>query len=579
MDKNMYNFSDSKELEKQIREYVKRYYGNTTNDMSDFGFNSMLFGILSHIGEKIMFYQDYYINEKFLSTANDLDSILKHAKREGMKFTFGGVASGRVVFYIEVPEKDGYVDEQYIPVLKGGTVLSSENGIYFTLVEDVKFDQTNLKVGQVNPSTGSPTTFILKGVGSVISGRILEEKKEVQEFQPFRKVYFGNFDVAEVVSVVDSSGNEYYEVDNLSQNIVYKRDKNDSIYPIAVPYRFVFDRDARGHFLQFGSGSDQVDFRSILDDVQKHVAVFGKEYTGVYSFDPYCLAHNDKFGIAPSNTEITIRYRSIEQSNINVGAGGLTNIVERNLEFQNSSLLEPETISAVSLSLECYNHEAIVGKMYFDNTEELKQRIVEYTRSQRRAVSKEDYIALVFSMPRKFGAIKRCSVDTSFIGDRNFINVYVASVDQNGKLCVSSDTLKKNLYEWLSQYKIVSDNINIFDLNIVNLGIEYTVVVERGYDKNEILRRANSVLRDFYKISLAGGESLDLTNIYKLLIGVSGVVDVSYLNVVQKFGENYSSYPYDLFRHLSSDGKIIYAEPNIVFEFKYAVDDIKGSVI
>lgn len=573
---NRFDVSGSKSLEKTLKDYMKRYFNNTTSDFSDFGFNSMLLGILSHVGEKLMFYQDYYMNERFLTTANDLESILKHAARENVKFIFGGVATGEVTFYIDVPAGPAGPDLRYVPILRAGCVLYSDNNVFFTLQEDVIFNVSEYRVGSVNTETGSPTSYILSGVGNVISGRIVEEKVEIKDFEPFKKIYFGDSDVAEVVSVVDSSGNTFYEVDNLSQNIIFKTDKSGSSYPMAVPYRFVLGRDINGFFLQFGSGSDNVNFREVLDDVQKHVGVSGKSYSSIHSFDPYCLVYNDKFGIAPENTVLTIRYRTIEQSNINVGVGGITKIIERTFDFDYSVATNIDIIEGVSNSLECFNSYPIVGYMLFDNNEELKTRIIGATRSQRRAVSLEDYVAIVYNMPKKFGSIKRCSVSSSFIGDRVFVNIYVASMDENRKLVATNDVIKKNLYEWVKMYKIISDNINIFDLNIVNLGLEYAVSVDYGYNKNDVNRKCEVALREKFKYSLEGGQSLDLTEIYKILISIPGVIDVSYLNVTQKMGDNYSNFEYDLFSHLTPDGKVILAEPHVVFEFKYILDDIRG---
>lgn len=574
-----YKISSRDELEKKIREFSKRYFPNTTADYSDFGFNSLLFGILSYIGEKILFYQDYYINEKFLSTAGELESVLRHAKREGYNLIAGGVATGTVQLYVEVPADEDGPMQEYIPILLSGSVFYAENGVYFTLNNDVDFNKGKYRVGSINNLTGVPESYIIEMEGEVTSGRVVEEKVFVDSNEQFVKVYFGNKNVAEVLRVTDSESNEYYEVDNLTQNIIYKKSKSGTLYPVASPYRYVFGRDGNGYYLLFGSGSEIIDFASITRDVQNFVTVQGKNYGVVSSFDPFCLIRNDKFGINPVGKELTIVYRSLEQEDVNVGVGGLSFVVDTNFRFNDTFVLDENVKSSITKSLECYNKKPIIGKVYYEDINELKNKVIQFVHSQRRAVSYEDYMALSYSMPKQFGAIKRCSVTSSYVGERVYVNLYVASSDDEGKLTKATDVIKNNLYEWLRYRKVISDNINIFDLNIVNLGLNYTVIVERGFNKLDVLKRCNNILWDKYSVPLDGGQELDLITVYKLLTSVSGVVDVSMLNVIQKFGDKYSSYDYNLYSNLTGDGKVIKASPDVVFEFRYVQDDINGTAI
>jgi hypothetical protein len=570
-------------IEKSIRGFAKRYYPKAAEDVSNASFSSLLYGDLAYIGDQLSFYQDYYINERFLSEATELDSILKHGKREGFVPFLGNTAVGWVSFYVEVPAdpSDLGPDTSYLPLLRANSVFGTTDSVNFILVEDVSFLGAEVRAGKINPVTGTPTTYLLKSTGKVVSGEYKTASFVVGDFQPFLRLGLNSSNVAEVLSVVDSRGNEYYQVDHLSQNVVYKavwdaQNNYNMLTLEAAPRRFVFERDVQEFFLQFGSGSEHVDYAEMIENPQACFDIYGKKYVSNFNLDPYKITHNDKFGIAPENTTLTVTYRMVSVTNINVGIGAINNVVVRDMYIKDQHLLNADNVNLVRASLTCVNEKPIVGYTIYDNNDDLKEKIIGLANSQRRAVTDSDYVMLAYHMPKKFGSIKRCSSSVSFVGDKTFINLFVVSEDAEFKLIETNDYIKENLMTWLKTRKINSDNVNIFDLNVVNLGIEYEIIVDYGYNKPSVLQNCNNTIREYYSKTLNAGVYFDITEIYKVLTSVVGVLDVSRLDIFQKTGTKYSNYDYDLDANLAQDGKKIYAQPNIIFEIKYPFSDING---
>ena len=120
---------------------------------------------------------------------------------------------------------DGNVpDVDYMPIVKKGTTFSSLNGNGFSLTEDVNFGDPNneIVVANVNNTTGAPISYAVKAAGKVVSGVVESEDITIGNFQKFLRLELSAPNISEIVSIVDSSGNEYYEVDYLSQDVVYR---------------------------------------------------------------------------------------------------------------------------------------------------------------------------------------------------------------------------------------------------------------------------------------------------------------------------------------------------------------------
>jgi hypothetical protein len=209
-------------------------------------------------------------------------------------------------------------------------------------------------------------------------------------------------------------------------------------------------------------------------------------------------------------------------------------------------------------------------------SDELKVRAKNYYATQNRAVTKQDYEAIAYNMPNKFGAIKRINVVNDPLSTNRKLAMYVIAEDNNGILETASSRIKENLKVWLSQYKSINDQIEIFDAKIINFGIEFDISVDNRYSRDEILASAIENIKNNYNEKFYVGEALYLTEIYNTLVKTTGVVDVKSLKINNKYAGVYASIPFDFDKVRSKDGTYYKIPKNVILELRYPDSDIKG---
>ena len=322
-------------IKEKLLDHAKRYYPDNYKDFSSPSFGSMILDSVAYVGDVLSYYLDYSANESFLDTSIEYDNIQRHAKSLG--YNHKGVPSsyGLVSLYIIVPSNtDGTApDTNYLPILKRGTSFSSFNGGNFVLTENVDFSapKTETVAARFDASTGATTFFAVRVYGQVQSGLIQTAKSDLrnQTFERFKRVRVGGPQVTEIMSVVDSEGNIYYEVENLSQEVIFVETTNKEansqgvrsiIKPFAVSRRFTVERDEIGTYLQFGFGSDEEEVNGLVDPSRVALKMHGRNYISTENFDPSKLLQTNKLGVSPSNTIIRITYRINEFNKINVGS-------------------------------------------------------------------------------------------------------------------------------------------------------------------------------------------------------------------------------------------------------------------
>jgi len=261
-----YTARDFATIKEELVNYVKRYYPETYRDFNEASFGSLMLDTVSYIGDVLSFYVDYQANESFLDTAIEYNNVVRLARQLGFKLSVNPSSSGILSFYITVPTNSTGLgpDTAYLPILKKGSTLASGD-VNFILTEDINFANINSEVvvASVNETTGIPTSYAIRLKGKVISGNLVRDITALGDFTRFRKTDLSTQNVSEVISVFDSDGNEYYQVDYLSQDVIYKEVNNNKsdkltvpnvLRPFAVPRRFVLDSEGNNYYLQFGYG-------------------------------------------------------------------------------------------------------------------------------------------------------------------------------------------------------------------------------------------------------------------------------------------------------------------------------------
>ena len=588
-----YTSRDFDSIRKDLENYAKRYYPNTYKDFSKASFGSLMLDTVSYIGDILSFYVDYQANESFLDSAVQYNNIVRHARQFGFRLPASPSSFGILTFYIRVPATSvgGGPNLSYAPTLRAGSTFTSMGGGAYTLLENVEFSTPTNQVvaGEADSSTGTATAYIIRALGRAVSGKATVEEFTVGNFQRFLKIPLSNVNVAEILSVVDSEGHEYIQVDNLSQNIIYKAIRNSDssrstvpniLKAVPVARRFVLEQTSVSSFLQFGYGSDsELLSNSVLDPTNLVLDISGRNYITDLDFDPTQLISTDKFGIAPSNTELRVSYRLNSSRDVNAAIDTITTVAAPNFKFNDQGSLLAATRTSVQNSLEVTNEEAFVGSISLPTSEDIKQRVKSYFATQNRAVTVQDYQSLVYGMPGKFGAVHRAQIVKDFDEFKRNLNLYVISTNTSGKLTPSNTTLKNNIKSWITQYKMINDTLDILDAEIVNFGILYQITLEANANRYTVINRANARLAKFYAGNQFDiGEPLLLTDVYRELLKVKGVLDVFDVQMVAKQGGRYSESNYDFQSNLSADGRMINAAETTIFELKFPNVDIQGTI-
>jgi len=586
-----YTNRDFSSIKESLVEYTKRYYPTSFKDFSEASFGSLMLDTVSYVGDVLSFYLDYQVNESFLDTAVEYDNILRMGEQVGYKAPLKGNTFGIITFYILAPVQvdSSAPDLNYLPVLSKGSKLTTSAGQMFALIEDVNFaDIKNEVVTATADESGNPTSFAVKAYGKAISGELKTKSVSVGDFKRFLSVKIEDSNISEIISVVDTEGHEYYEVDYLSQDTVFRsvmnkdkhtKDQSPSvIISTTVPRRYTVFSRAGKTFLKFGYGSES----SLKNDNVTHpsnviLKMHGRDYDSDTSFDPSKLLETDKFGVAPSNTILTITYRANTTENSNVSSRQLKTISDPVYVWP-SGATDTSKIDLVKNGLECTNETPITGDVSAPTVSELRQRINDTFATQNRAVTADDFAAMVYRMPAKYGRIKRAKLIRDHDSFKRNLNLYVLGEDIKGNLATANSVLKNNLKVWINNYKMINDTIDILDPRIINIGINFTAVVNYDQDKFEALQAGISIIEEMFAEKLDIGQPIYIVDIYNQLNNLEEIVDVVGVEIIDKVGGNYSDEAIDLKHHTSADGRILYAPENAVYELKLPNIDIKGTI-
>lgn len=589
-----YTDRDFQSIKQSLIDYAKKYYPNTANDFNEASFGSLMIDMVSYVGDILSFYLDYQATESFLDSAMEYNNVVRLARQLGYKHDPQVTAYGSLSIYIKVPANSSGLgpDEKYLPVL-GKNSRFQGGGASFLLTDSVDFKSSAAQtvVSEVDTVTGTPLYYAVKAYGEVMSGDLGTYTFSVGEYKPFRRYELPIPGIAEILSVTDSEGNEYYEVDYLSQDVIYlgvdNRDTDSDLVPsifkaVSVPRRFVVEKTEEDIFLQFGEGdsSDAIIENDIkLDPSNVAIKMHAKDYVSQSSFDPNILVKNNNMGISPSNTTLTVVYRTNMTNTVNVGVGDISNTVSLNLAYDDPATLSASETLKIKKSFEVSNEEPIVGRVNLPQPEEIRIRAMDSYASQNRAVTKKDYAAMVYSMPKKFGSVKRCKISQDKNSFKRNLDLYVISEGLNGYLQTTKRKVKTNLKNWINEHKMLNDTIDIMDVNILNLRISYEVVKETGADNYQVKQNAANAASNLFSSTPEIGESFSITSIYNAINEADGVADVANVDIFVQTGGVYSDYFINLDEYMSPDGRFINMPPNVIWEVRLVGDDIKGVIL
>ena len=251
------------------------------------------------------------------------------------------------------------------------------------------------------------------------------------------------------------------------------------------------------------------------------------------AFSPLNFVFTNTYGIAPSNTTLTVRYLTGGGVGANVEAGSLTAIDDTNIVFLNTNLSDSTLANTIFASIASNNVLAADGGQDGDTIEEIRRNATGNFQNQLRSVTQEDYIIRALSMPANLGVIAQAYARPAKIGEYQpgelptVLDLYILSYDINKKLRTASSTLKKNLKTYLSEYRMINDSVKIKDAFVINIGVEFDIIVLPNYNNNETLTKCITALSTYFDIDQWQiNQPIILKDLFILLDKVEGVQTV-----------------------------------------------------
>jgi hypothetical protein len=604
---------DFGEFRASLIDYAKTYFPTTYNDFTPASPGMMFMEMAAYVGDVLSFYLDNQIQETFLQFARQPNNLYELAYMFGYKPNVTQVATTNIDFYQQVPailSGSTYVpDFSYALSIADNAVLSSpvSPNIPFITEDPVDFsvsssgDPTEVTIYSL--SGNNPEFFLLKKSRRAISATINTTQFTFGAPQQFSTVDINADRIIGILDVFDTDSNEWYEVDYLAQETIFNSIKNTNIndpnlsqYSGDTPYLLKLEQiqrrfvtrviDTGSLQIQFGAGSATDTDEEIVpnpDNVGIGLPFEKDKLTAAYS--PSNFLFTKTYGIAPSQTTLTVRYLTGGGVEANVQANSLTNITG-DIQFLNNNL-NVSTANYILTSLAVTNPAAADGGGDGDTIEEIRQNSSANFATQLRNVTQDDYLVRALSMPAKYGVISKAYIEPTKAQSVSsgealgVLDLYVLSYDFDKKLTTTSTALKQNLQTYLSFYRMVNDSITIKDAFIVNIGVNFDIIVLPNFNSNEVLVQCLVALQDYFAIDKWQiNQPIILRDIYILLDRIEGVQTVKNISITNKVGTSlgYSQYSYDTAG--ATSGNVVYPSLDpMIFEVKYPNTDIQGRVV
>jgi hypothetical protein len=493
----------------------------------------------------------------------------------------------------------------------GLTIRSSTSALTFLVNNSVDFgnstveNPTEISVFSLD-ANGAPNYFLAKKTVPAIGAQRFVTSVSVGSAEKFFKTQLIGADIIGIESVVDSNGNLWYEVPYLAQDTIFEQVENTSfndpdaaVYSQETPYllklkkvprRFVTRVNQLGIELQFGAGvssSPDEELIALPENISLTLPT-GKLNIDA-SIDPQAPVFTGTYGLSPSNTTLTITYLIGAGVAANVPSNALTTI--ENIVTNGDSLPDniPNLRNTIISSLAVNNPTAAVGGRGPETIEELRQNTLAQFTSQNRAVTREDYIVRAYAMPNIYGSIAKVyiapdeqgNLGTSevndFLANPLALNMYVLSYNSDKQLTIANRAIKENLKTYMSQYKMLTDSINIRDGYVINIGVDVDIIPLPNFNVSDVLISCIESLQDFFNIDRWQiNEPLVSSDLFNLVLQVRGVQTVTNIAVknLNDSTQGYSDVYYDI-KSATVNGIIYPSLDPSIFEVKYPNNDIK----
>tara|TARA_R110000782_G_scaffold204707_1_gene293144 strand:- start:771 stop:2708 length:1938 start_codon:yes stop_codon:yes gene_type:complete len=617
-------------------EFSKTYFPNTYNDFNESDPGMMFIEMASYVGDTLSYYMDEQFKESMLAFAEEKKTIYEIAQGYGYKPRQSSPATVTLDVYQTVPARTDIEDsagrrppnEDYCVNVTAGMKVTSQNGTLFRTVDDVVFgDSSSMSpreesIAEIDDEQNI-SKWLLKKSAKAVSGNITTEHITFGAAEKYKRIALSQSPVLEILSVTDGDNNKYYEVPFLAQDTVYADFQNNTknspdlvegrnfapflLKLVKTSKRFkTYIRPDGKLEMRFGSGVSSAADEEIIPNPSS----VGSSLPGTPSFldtnfDPANFLNTATYGQCPTNTTLTIKYSYGGGLDDNTPSNTIINITEKTAVVDSSASLNASLKLQTLNSIAVLNVNPATGGGGAETLEDVRTNALAYFQAQGRAVTKDDFITRVYSLPAKYGNVAKVFImqdeqvaasgqneaDQDFQSNPLALNMYMLGYDGNKKLVQLNNAVKENIQIYLSQYRMMTDAIQLKDAYICNIGLDFAIYTKRGFNKHEVLLMCVKQLKEYFHIDKWQiNQPIILADVVSEILSVDGVATVvkpredssELIQVNNKWGTLnsvvYSDNIYDIAS--STFNGVVYPPVDpATFEIKYPDTDIRGRVM
>ena len=592
---------DFQSIRTELLNFTKTYYPDLVENFNDASIFSVLIDLNAAVTDNLQFNIDRSIQETVLQYAQQRSSIYNIARTYGLKIPGQRPSVASIDFSITVPAFGDSEDLRYCGILRRGAQVNGAGQVFET-VYDIDFSSpinaegfpNRLKIPNFDSNNKLLNYTIVKRE-TVVNGitKVFKTVINPNDVKPFFELFLPDRNVLGITSVLLKSGTEYtnvptaaeflgvpnrwYEVDALAEDRVFVEDPTKvSDQPgikvgryIQTQNRFMTEYTPEGFKkMTFGGGTNTA--QDALD-----------QFTTVgATLDLQRYSNNFSLGSALiPNSTLFIQYRVGGGLATNLGTNVITQIGTVSFYVNGPSEL---TNSSVVNSLRCNNVTAAIGGAGIPSLEEIRNYVSFNFSAQKRAVTVQDYEAIIRNMPSEFGAPAKVSITEN----NNKILIQLLSYDTSGKLTnIVSDTLRQNVATYLSNYRMMNDYISILTAEVVDLSIDVQIVLDSAQNSGQVIADVVDKISTYFNPQVRQlGQNVYLSEIKSIVQNQNGVITVAGLNVYNNVGGQYSSaetsmqYSDPETKEIAPVDDTIFAQPSQVYQVRYPNKDIRVSV-
>jgi len=611
---------DFDSLKKGLMDFAKTYYPNTYNDFNEASPGMMFLEMSAYVGDVLNYYVDSQFKESLLLHATERSSVLSIAATMGYKPKLSVPSIVDIDVFQLIPAigsgSSVIPDSRYnVKIEPGFRVRSTAGNTEFIVQNKVDFninnifDPTTISVYSMDAS-GAPNYYLAKKSVKAISATPVSKEITVDAVTKFYKFLIEDENLIAIDTITDADGNTWYEVPYLAQDTIFERVENtayndpDAVnYSTDTPYLLKLKRVPRRFITRVVNGGIEVQFGSGVSSSPDEEMLATPENIGLmlptgkddidFSIDPASPVFTAAYGIAPSNTTLTVNYLVGGGIASNAPSNTITEIIGINTSGTNlpttNTILNTNVLNSIAVN----NPSAAVGGRSAETIDEIRQNALSQLSSQNRAVTREDYIIRAYAMPNVFGSVAKVfitpdeqnNIQSSEVGDTVSnplaMNMYMLGYDNNKNLTQVNRAIKENLKTYLGQYRMLTDSINFRDAYIINIGVDFDIICLPNFNTNEVLLNAVNALKEAFNIDMwQVNQPIVYSDLFNTLLKVKGVQTVSNIKVSNLNDEltGYSPIIYNI-AEATRSGIVYPSLDPAIFEVKYPNNDIKGRVV